>query len=296
MNNALVIIGNQSLEKERIKALIAALMENGARMGALRWLDPDRVCDIPFSGLEPEQAARLAGPFFAGVPADIAALPEEGRRRKLLIADMDSTIITVECIDELAAACGIRERIAPITEAAMRGELSFEESLRERVRQLEGLPETVLGETWHQRIALTPGARELVQTMRANGAHTALVSGGFTYFSEKVAAETGFHSYRANRLEIADGRLTGRVDEPILGREAKLEALNDLCTKLSITPAEVLAVGDGANDLAMIGEAGLGVAFHAKPAVAEAARIAIRHNDLTALLYLQGYRRDEFRA
>ena len=294
MNNALVIIGNQSLEKERIRALIAALMENGARMGALRWLDPGRVCDIPFSGLERERALALAERFLAGVPADIAALAQEGRRKKLLIADMDSTVITVECIDELAAACGLRERIAPITEAAMRGELSFEDSLRERVRLLENLPETALADTWQTRIRLTPGARQLVQTMRANGAHTALVSGGFTYFTEKVAAKAGFDSHRANRLEIAGGRLTGRVGEPILGREAKLAALNEFCSKLSIAPEEALAVGDGANDLAMIGAAGLGVAFHAKPAVAEAARVAIRHNDLTALLYLQGYARDEF--
>lgn len=294
MNNALVIIGNQSLEKERIKALIAALMENGARMGTLRWLDADRVCDIAFSGLGREQAMALTDRFFAGVPADIAVLPQEGRRKKLLIADMDSTIITVECIDELAAACGIRERIAPITEAAMRGELSFEDSLRERVRLLENLPETALAETWHQRIRLTPGARELVQTMRANGAHTALVSGGFTYFTEKVAAAAGFHSHRANRLEIADGRLTGQVCAPILGREAKLAALKDFCSELSIAPEEALAVGDGANDLSMIEEAGLGVAFHAKPAVAETAQVAIRHNDLTALLYLQGYAREEF--
>ncbi|MGD9803739.1 MAG: phosphoserine phosphatase SerB [Hyphomicrobiaceae bacterium] len=223
------------------------------------------------------------------VGADLAT-----RRKRLLVADMDSTIIGQECIDEMGAVLGIKARIAVITERAMRGELDFEGALRERMALLAGLSEDDLQGIYDTRITLTPGARTLVQTMRANGAFAALVSGGFTFFTSRVAEAVGFDVNRANILEVTSGRLTGRVAEPILGREAKLAALKDLARDRSLHLALTLAVGDGANDLAMIEAAGLGVAYRAKPVVAADADAAIAHSDLTALLYLQGYRKAEF--
>ena len=220
---------------------------------------------------------------------DANCLPAANRRKRLLIADMDSTIIPVECIDEVADFAGVRAPVEAITERAMRGELVFEEALRARVALIEGLPEAQLLAVYEQRVPLNPGARALVRTMRANGAATALVSGGFTFFSERVAAAAGFEVHQANRLLAADGRLTGRVAEPVLGREAKLAALARIAAERGVALDDALAVGDGANDLAMIEAAGLGVAFRAKPIVAERARASIRHGDLTALLYLQGY-------
>jgi len=229
-------------------------------------------------------------------PIDVNLVGDElaTRRKRLLVADMDSTIIGQECIDEMGAILGIKERIAAITERAMRGELDFEGALRERMALLAGLTEGDLQRIFDERITLTPGARTLVATMRANGAFTALVSGGFTFFTSRVAGVVGFELNRANRLEAISGRLTGRVVEPILGREAKLASLEELAGARGLHLGLTLAVGDGANDLAMIGAAGLGVAFRAKPVVAAEADAAITHGDLTALLYLQGYRRDEF--
>ncbi len=203
-------------------------------------------------------------------------------------------MIPVECIDEVADFAGVRGRVAAITERAMRGELDFEEALRARVALVAGLPEAELQSVYDQRVSLTPGARVLVRTMRANGVVTALVSGGFTFFTERVAAAAGFEIHQANRLLAADGRLSGRVGEPVLGRAAKLEALRRIAGERDIALGEALAVGDGANDLGMIEAAGLGVAFRAKPIVAEQARASIRHGDLTALLYLQGYSVEEF--
>ena len=225
---------------------------------------------------------------------DINRVPLANRRRKLLIADMDSTMIPVECIDEVADFAGVREQVVAITEPAMRGEISFEDALRARVALMKGLAADKLQQVYDDRVALNPGAQTLVQTMRTNGAHTALVSGGFTFFTERVAAAAGFHENRANRLVIENGALTGSVEEPILGREAKVSALEEITARLDISPSDALAVGDGANDLGMIGAAGLGVAYHAKPVVAEAADCAIKHGDLTALLYLQGYAEAEF--
>lgn len=226
--------------------------------------------------------------------ADINLIPLKNRRKKLLIADMDSTIIEQECIDEIADFAGKRAEIADITERAMRGELDFEAALKERVAMLKGLPETVLAETFEKHISLTPGARTLVQTMNAKGGVTALVSGGFTYFTRRIAEAVGFQIHQANELLIEDGRLTGGVKKPILGRAAKQDALLRIAGEHDITLEETLAVGDGANDLSMLGRAGLGVAFHAKPAVAEAADAHIEHGDLTALLYLQGIPQSEF--
>ncbi len=228
-----------------------------------------------------------------GASVDINLVAADGRRKSILIADMDSTIITVECVDELADFAGVKDRVAAITERAMRGELDFEEALLERVGLLKGLPEAMLHECYHQRVALTPGAERLVRTMRAHGALTALVSGGFTFFTERVAERAGFMRNQANRLLVENGALTGDVSRPILGREAKLAALREFAAELDVSTDDALAVGDGANDLAMIGAAGLGVAFRAKPAVAAAADAAIQHGDLTALLYLQGYKDEE---
>jgi phosphoserine phosphatase len=251
--------------------------------GAPRRLSPD-AAEIPVAR---PQALTLDG-------IDANCLPVANRRKRLLIADMDSTIIPVECIDEVADFAGVRDRVAAITERAMRGEMVFEESLRARVALVEGLPEAELQAVYDQRVGLTPGARALVRTMRANGAVTALVSGGFTFFTERVAAAAGFEMHQANRLLAAAGRLTGRVAEPVLGRAAKLEALRRIAGERGVAPGETLAVGDGANDLGMIEAAGLGVAFRAKPIVAERARASVRHGDLTALLYLQGYSAAEF--
>lgn len=225
---------------------------------------------------------------------DINILLTEGRRKRLLIADMDSTIIGQECIDELADKVGRRAEISAITERAMRGELDFESALKERTAMLKGLPVSALEEVYDERIRLTPGARALVQTMNRIGAVTALVSGGFTFFTNRVAETAGFRENQANVLDVENGVLTGRVREPVLGRAAKQNALLRLAGEHALTLEETLAVGDGANDIAMLERAGLGVAFHAKPAVAEAARARIDHGDLTALLYLQGIPQAEF--
>ena len=238
--------------------------------------------------------ADLARDARARARVDVAVQAPDARRKGLLIADMDSTIIEQECIDELAAAVGKRHEIAAITERAMRGELDFEAALKTRVAALEGLDAGALERTFAERITLTPGARTLVKTMSAHGAATALISGGFTFFTERVAAAAGFQRHRANILLIANDRLTGAVAEPILGRDAKKAALMDIAAEAGLDLSQTLAVGDGANDLAMIARAGLGVAFHAKPAVAAAADVAVDHGDLTALLYMQGYTAAEF--
>lgn len=230
----------------------------------------------------------------AGV--DFAVLPTEGRRKKLLVADMDSTMIGQECIDELAAFVGLKEHVAAITERAMRGEIAFEPALRERVALLKGLDTSVVNDVLRERITLTPGGRELIATMRAHGAYTALVSGGFTLFTDRIRDRIGFDEDRSNCLLTEDGKLSGLVAEPILGKAAKLATLIELREARGLARHETVAIGDGANDLDMINESGLGVAFHAKPKVAEAAEVSIRHGDLTAVLYLQGFARDDFAA
>ncbi|MEW5421190.1 phosphoserine phosphatase SerB [Amorphus sp. 3PC139-8] len=227
-------------------------------------------------------------------PIDVVVQAPLARRKRLLIADMDSTLIGQECIDELADALGLKEQIAGITERAMRGEVEFEPALRERVALLKGLADSVVEEVLAARITLTPGARTLVQTMRANGAYTAIVSGGFTVFTSAVADRLGMHEHQANVLHVEGGTLLGTVAEPILGRDAKRARLEALIEELDLPRSDTLAVGDGANDLAMLEGAGLGVAYHAKPKVAEAADVRIDHGDLSALLYLQGYSRAEF--
>jgi phosphoserine phosphatase len=252
--------------------------------GAAKILSPDMAFDLPVAG-----PAALATARERGDGLDINLVATTNRRKKLLVADMDSTIINVECLDELADMAGLKPQIAAITERAMRGELEFEAALKERVGMLKGLNLDALERTYAERVRLNPGARSLLATMRAHGAHTMLVSGGFGFFTRRVGEAAGFHVERGNTLLDDGAALTGEVAMPILGREAKLQALEEAVARLQIEFAETLAVGDGANDLAMIQRAGLGVAYHAKPVVAAAAGAAINHNDLTALLYLQGY-------
>jgi phosphoserine phosphatase len=226
-------------------------------------------------------------------PVDIVVQPAATRRKRLFLADMDSTMIAQECIDELADYVGLKTEVSEITERAMRGEIAFEPALRERVALLKNLPVGVVDEIIEKRITLTPGGRALVQTIRKNGGYTCLVSGGFTLFTGPIGAKIGFDEHRSNHLVLENEKLAGVVEEPILGREAKLATLVELRSRFNLAPHETMAVGDGANDLAMLGEAGLGVAFRAKPAVAAAAHARIDHADLTALLYAQGYRAEE---
>jgi phosphoserine phosphatase len=263
--------------------------------GPARWLFSEVAVDIPFASSEPIDA--IAGRLREArgdLPIDIVVQPDIGRRKKLFLADMDSTMIGQECIDELGDFAGLKAHVAAITERAMRGEIEFEPALRERVALLKGLPVSVVDEVLAKRISLTPGGRELVATMRAHGAYTCLISGGFTLFTNAIAAMLGFQENRGNELLVEDGKLTGEVAEPVLGRAAKLATLVELREAFDLDDLDTLAVGDGANDLGMIRSAGLGVAFHAKPAVAAAAHARIDYGDLTALLYAQGYRRDEF--
>jgi len=264
--------------------------------GKAQWLFDEVAVDIPFDEGR-EDVSAIEGRLREArgdLPIDIVLQPQGFRRKKLLLADMDSTMIGQECVDELADFAGLKAHVAAITERAMRGEIAFEPALRERVALLRGLSVGVVDEVLKERIALTPGGRELVATMRAHGAWTCLISGGFTLFTNPLAAAIGFQEYRANELMVQDGKLTGEVAEPILGRAAKLATLIELTESFDLDDIDTLAVGDGANDLGMIEQAGLGVAYHAKPAVSAAAAARIDHGDLTALLYAQGYRRDEF--
>lgn len=252
------------------------------------------VTDLILEADDPQSVKAALALTLADLPLDWCLQPTEGRRKRLLIADMDSTIINVECLDELADFAGLKAEISAITERAMRGELEFEGALRERVAMLRGLPVTALQRAYDERVRLNPGARTLVRTMAANGARCVLVSGGFSFFTSRVAQAALFHSHRANELIEADGALTGQVVEPILGRDAKLAALREEAAARQLPLSATLAVGDGANDLAMIQAAGLGVAYRAKPIVAAQADAKVDHADLTALLYFQGYALDDF--
>ena len=264
---------------------------------AISWLGEDIACDLALpEGLGLAEAGAALRGALSSEPVDIIVHDLFSRRKKILIADMDSTMIDQECIDELADEIGVKDRVAAITARSMNGEIAFEPALRERVALLEGLDARVIDRIIANRLTLAAGSRALVQTMRAHGAWTTLVSGGFDVFTSRIAQKLGFDENRANRLVEADGRLTGRVAEPILGRAAKAEAMLGVAARLGLTPADAIAVGDGANDLDMIKLAGTGVALHAKPAVAAEAKVRIDHGDLTALLYLQGYRQSEFTA
>ncbi len=286
-------------EVELTAKTIAALRKQLANIehGEPRWLAKGEACDIAVELTGPEEVADVTERLrraCAPHAIDIAIVPEMHRRKRLLIADMESTIIRQECLDELAEFVGLRDQVSDITACAMRGELDFEAAIKARVGLLKGLSEDILEQVMQDRVELMGGARTLVQTMRTNNAFCVLVSGGFTYFSSRVSHIVGFHEHRANQLKIENRALTGEVQEPILGREAKLTALDYYCSVYGLKYEAALAVGDGANDLTMIKAAGLGVAYHAKPVVAAEADVQISHTDLTALLYLQGYNKEEF--
>jgi len=275
------------LERATVEAL-----RNAWGGGEAVWLDPGVAAEFALPVVPGNLWQVWQGLQDLGV--DLVVQPALGRRKRLLLADMDSTMIEQECIDELAAEAGVGPYVAAITARAMNGELDFEAALRERVALLKGLPETVIGQVLRDRITLRAGGRALLATMRAGGARAALVSGGFTAFTGPVAAALGFDENRANVLQVAGGALTGTVAEPILGRDAKVRALHEVSAAMGISPGAVMAVGDGANDLGMLGLAGAGVALHAKPSVAAQCQIRINHGDLTALLFIQGYSREDF--
>ena len=294
--NVLTLIAAPAAAAAAVESVVEALRRLGAAVSARRWLAPEIACDIPFEDLDPDQAdaaARVALQAL-GEGFDLVAQPESGRRKRLLLADMESTIIENEMLDELADLVGLKPRIAEITRRAMNDEIDFATALRERVALLKGLPESALAEAG-ARIRIMPGARELVATMRADGAYAVLVSGGFRVYTGRIRGELGFDLDIANEMVIENGRIAGLLREPILGRDAKLEALKRLAAERRLPLAATLAVGDGANDIEMVAAAGLGIAFHAKPALRQRARSRIDHTDLTALLYVQGYRAEEFR-
>jgi phosphoserine phosphatase len=282
------------LNKADVAAARASLDGIGAASTTADWLAPDIACDLAFAGAPAALAQAAVAAALAGRPIDVHAQPAAGRRKRLLVADMDSTIVTSETLDELAEFAGLKQEIAAITRQSMNGEIDFAMALRRRVAMIAGLPVEALAATL-ARTKLTAGAVALVRTMRAEGAYAALVSGGFRYFTQRIAARCGFDEDAANDLVVADGRLTGTVVEPILTRDTKLETLGRLAAARGLGLDATLAVGDGANDLPMLMAAGLGVAFRAKPVVAAAAGCRVDHGDLTALLYLQGYRQAEFK-
>ena len=274
---------------------MAALNGLGAEVGDADWLAPEQACDVPFAGAAAADAAAALHRALGGLPLDICVGPAAGRRKRLLVADMDSTIVAAETLDELAAAAGKRREVAAITTRAMAGEIEFADALRQRVAMLKGVSEAALADTL-AAVALSPGAETLVRTMAGAGAHTVLVSGGCRYFTERIARRLGFDAAHGNTFETAAGRLTGRVGEPILDQHAKWRALVETARARGIPIESTLAIGDGANDAPMLEAAGLGVAYRAKPALAKAAGARIDNGDLTAALFMQGYRLAEFAA
>lgn len=291
MTHVVTLIAGQAagLDDSMVRQTRETLESLGGECDAPDWLAPGQACDIGFSWMDPEQARDAVAALVAGQPIDMAVQEREGRRKAVLVADMESTIIQQEMLDELAQDAGLGPQVSAITARAMNGELDFQEALRERLGLLAGLDASLL-ERLTDRITLMPGAAALVDTMRGHGAYCALVSGGLRTFTRHVAAKLEFDEEQANDLEIADGKLTGRPHEPILDKFGKLDALHRIAEARRVPVSAAITVGDGANDLPMLLEAGTGVAFHAKPSVAAAARIRIDHADLTALLYLQGYR------
>lgn len=283
------------LAQKHIAQAGSVLAGHGRTEREARWLGPEEAWECRFEGPPAGIAASIREAIGAD-PVDINVLSAENRRKLLLIADMDSTMIHQECIDELAVAAGVGDEIKEITRVAMRGEMPFEDAMRQRVARVAGLPESAISRVLSEQISYVPGGRTLVATMKAAGAFTALISGGFTQFTSHVAAVLGFEFHRANELIIEDGKLAGTIREPVLGQQSKIEALEQFVAERNLQADDTLAVGDGANDIGMLIRAGLGVAMHAKPAVREAASVVIDHGDLRALLYLQGYARQEFAA
>lgn len=281
-------------ETPKLDRVAVESLRNAWGGGDAVWLDPGVAAEFALEAMPANLWEVWDG--FQAMGIDLAVQPAVGRKKRMLIADMDSTMIQQECIDELADEAGVGPYVAGITARAMNGELEFDAALRARVGLLRGLEEAVIARVIRDRITLMPGGPALVATMRGNGGYAALVSGGFTAFTGAIAGVLGFDENRANTLLVEDGRLTGAVAEPILGRAAKVQALEEISARLGISPADAVAVGDGANDLGMLGLAGMGVALHAKPSVQAECAVRVNHGDLSALLYLQGYRREEFLA
>ena len=295
--NVTTLIANPSLlplNMAEVNSVVEALENQGAYLLDVKWLKDNVACDIFFDKLSVDEAQRTLEYLLANVPFDAITQASEGRRKKLLLSDMDSTIITCECIDELADYAGIKDKVSAITERAMNGELDFIAALNERVALLKGLPETVLQECYDSRVKLMPGAEALVKTMAAHGATTVLISGGFTFFTSRVAKVAGFQHNIANMLGVADGKLTGVVKPPIVDKHAKEQTLIGFKDELGLAREQTLAVGDGANDLPMLLAAGIGAAYHAKPTVRAQANTQINHCDLSALLYAQGYKPEDW--
>ncbi len=293
-SHVLTLIGNMAsapLEPVHIERVCRHL----ATTGEVDWLADREACDLfieaPVSAVDIAKQARAA---LSGTAIDAVCTSVEGRRKKLLVSDMDSTVINQECIDELGDAIGVGSRIREITAAVVNGDISFSDALRKRMALMKGMERGLLDRVYEERISLQSGARTLVQTMRRHGAFCILVSGGFSFFTRRIAERIGFHDHQGNQLAFEDEKLTGQVREPILGRSAKLNTLMRLCAEKGLEPSDVLAVGDGANDIKMIEAAGLGVAFHGSDSLKERASACIDHGDLTAVLYIQGFHKSEF--
>ncbi len=295
MESVLTLVGHptaRDLASETVLQVSEVLRHRGAEVGSPDWLADRLAADLPFSRLDPRVAMELVRQALGEMEVDLVAQPAAGRLKRLLIADMDSTMVQSETMDDMAALLGIGAEVSEITRRTMLGELKFEESLRRRVAMLEGHPWAVTREVV-RALTLSPGARSMVRSLRAQGCYTVLCSGGFTFCTEPVAEICGFNEHHANVLLHADGKLTGRVAEPILGRAAKVERLRALVKERGLKPHEVAAIGDGANDIGMLQAAGLGVAYRGKPAVREATPYHINHSDLSALAYFQGLREEE---
>lgn len=288
MTHTLTLIS--SLENSCLTEALVSKVSEAFETSNMQWLYPAVACDFTLkNSTDTTVATNLAGKIIGDLPIDIVIQNSQNRRKKLFLADMDSTIIGQECIDELAAEIGVKEQVSKITEAAMNGEIDFEGALKDRVALLAGLEETIVAKVLSSRITINKGAHEALAVMRTNGTHTALVSGGFTIFAKEIANAVGFHEFHANELLSEDGNFTGKVAEPILGQQAKLDQLNRLANEKQISLDDTIAIGDGANDLPMLLNAGAGIAFHAKPSVAAQADIIINHGDLLAILFVQGY-------